>query len=599
MPQIISTNIASLNAQRNLNRSQSQLGVALQRLSSGLRINSAKDDAAGLAISERFTTQIRGINQAVRNANDGISLAQTGEGDLAQITNNLQRIRELAVQSANATNSSSDRAALQLEASQLISEIDRVASTSAFNGVKLLDGTFSTQQFQVGANSGEIVNISNISSARTDDLGQADSATLTNTTAVGSTDLVAGDLTINGNDIGAVTADAKSIADAITASATNVTASATNTQALAFTDVVGTAATAASFSFGSFTDIVNVGGGSQTASFSIDGQVITSGTDTVDTNPLITGAQIDGALTALDAADGSSDGNFTINGNVYTYVGTAASGGADLTISRADGTDFTVNSTSNTGGSAGFTNLAENAGDVATTNGVAEVAPDYNLSIDGSALDLSAYFGTGDVTITGTDVAAAINGLTGVTASFSGGNITITKDDGSNFTLSETGTDSTGAEGFADAAETTHRGYVDTIASTGADLVIAGNAPAKAGLTAGTTPLSGTLSGTTITNTDISTVNGANLALTSVDNALTTINNSRASLGAIQNRFESVVASLSASSENLSSARSRIRDADFAQETAALTRTQILQQAGVSILSQANSLPQLVLQLLQ
>ena len=147
MPQIINTNIASLTAQRNLNTSQNDLNTSLQRLSSGLRINSAKDDAAGLAISERFTTQIRGLNQAARNANDGISLAQTAEGDLAQITNNLQRVRELAVQSANATNSASDRAALQNEVSELISEIDRVATSSSFNGVNLLDGSFASQQF--------------------------------------------------------------------------------------------------------------------------------------------------------------------------------------------------------------------------------------------------------------------------------------------------------------------------------------------------------------------------------------------------------------------------------------------------------------------
>src|SRR6185295_5738599 len=149
MPQVINTNVASLNAQRNLNVSQTTLATALQRLSSGLRINSAKDDAAGLAISERFTAQIRGLNQASRNANDGISLAQTAEGALGEISNNLQRIRELAVQSANATNSSTDRTALQNEVSQLVAEIDRVSSQTAFNGVKLIDGTFSAQAFQV------------------------------------------------------------------------------------------------------------------------------------------------------------------------------------------------------------------------------------------------------------------------------------------------------------------------------------------------------------------------------------------------------------------------------------------------------------------
>src|SRR3989338_8519074 len=151
MPQIINTNIASLNSQRNLNTSQTSLNVALQRLSSGLRINSAKDDAAGLAISERFTAQIRGLNQASRNANDGISLAQTAEGALVETTNALQRIRELAVQSANDTNSASDRASLQAEVVQLQNEITRIATTNQFNGKNLLDGTFTAQIFHVGA----------------------------------------------------------------------------------------------------------------------------------------------------------------------------------------------------------------------------------------------------------------------------------------------------------------------------------------------------------------------------------------------------------------------------------------------------------------
>ncbi len=171
MPQIINSNVASLNAQRNLNTSQTALNTSLTRLSSGLRINSAKDDAAGLAISERMTSQIRGLNQAVRNANDGISLSQTAEGALGEIGNNLQRIRELAVQSANATNSASDRASLQAEAAQLSAEVTRVASQTQFNGLNLLDGSFLNQSFQVGANANQTINISSIGDARATALG--------------------------------------------------------------------------------------------------------------------------------------------------------------------------------------------------------------------------------------------------------------------------------------------------------------------------------------------------------------------------------------------------------------------------------------------
>jgi Flagellin and related hook-associated proteins len=159
MALVINTNVMSLNAQRNLTTSANQLATSLQRLSSGLRINSAKDDAAGLAISERMTTQIRGLNQAARNANDGISLAQTTEGALQEVTNNLQRIRELAVQAANATNSDSDRAALDQEVQQRLAEIDRIATQTSFNGRKVLDGSFGSATFQVGANVGETIGI--------------------------------------------------------------------------------------------------------------------------------------------------------------------------------------------------------------------------------------------------------------------------------------------------------------------------------------------------------------------------------------------------------------------------------------------------------
>lgn len=496
MAQVINTNVASLNAQRNLNSSQNDLQTSLQRLSSGLRINSAKDDAAGLAISERFTTQIRGLNQAARNASDGISLAQTGEGDLAQVTNNLQRIRELAVQSANATNSSSDRAALQLETAELIAEIERVASTSAFNGVNLLDGSFSSQLFQVGANAGETVSIENISSARTSEIGQVMTATAGDGTAVSGA-LSAGDLLINGTDVGAV---------------------------------------------------ANPGAAGSLA------------------------ADIAAAITAADSA-------------VTVAVGSSSFAvGAFATVS-----------------------------DAATNNdGV------YDLTVEGvSVLNRTDVGAAGANQVTSADVDNALaltsvtDALTAAGVSFTGtaagGDLTFIKEDGSNLNLTETRTLGTGGtpaltgDGFANLGTGTATGsaeaYGDLTLTSSSDIVIAGAAPANAGLTAGTTTAA--LAGTTIANTDISTVAGANEAIRSVDSALTSINTSRASLGAIQNRFESIVSSIETSVENLSSARSRIRDADFAAETATLTRNQILQQAGVSILSQANSLPQLALSLLQ
>src|SRR5690349_11090681 len=171
MALVINTNVMSLNAQRNLSTSGMALSTSLQRLSSGLRINSAKDDAAGLAISSRMTTQINGLNQAVRNANDGISLAQTTEGALQEVTNNLQRIRELAVQSANATNSDGDRKALDQEVQQRLAEIQRIASQTSFNGRKVLDGSFGSASFQVGANVGETISVGLNTSMKTNAIG--------------------------------------------------------------------------------------------------------------------------------------------------------------------------------------------------------------------------------------------------------------------------------------------------------------------------------------------------------------------------------------------------------------------------------------------
>jgi len=607
MAQVINTNVASLNAQRNLNTSQGNLQTSLQRLSSGLRINSAKDDAAGLAISERFTTQIRGLNQAARNASDGISLAQTGEGDLAQVTNNLQRIRELAVQSANATNSSSDRAALQLETAELIAEIERVSSTSAFNGVNLLDGSFSSQLFQVGANAGETVAIANISSARTSEIGQVLTAASTGTAVTAA--LSAGDLLINGNDVGAVSQDALAIANAITATDSNVSATATNAQtAITFADVVGTAtaaATPSSIALGALTEGVDT---DTTNSFTVafdnsgdggsDSLVITA-TANVDTTATNTyDGLAAGFVTAGFAADGTGTvSGYTLDLGAQATIAAALQNGT-LTVQRADGIEF---STTETATGFGTTDPAF-ANTTTTTNGtqaVTGVAPTYTLSIDGTALDFSSVGADG--TITAAEVATLVDSLAGYTATAGTGTLDITKDDGSNIVLVEGGTDSDASEGLvADgsttAATTTLYGTVE-VTSINEDLVIAGAAPGNAGLTVGTTTAA--LAGTTIANTDISTVAGANAAIASVDSALTSINTSRASLGAIQNRFESIVSSIETSVENLSSARSRIRDADFAAETATLTRNQILQQAGVSILSQANSLPQLALSLLQ
>ncbi|QOY63344.1 flagellin [Lysobacter sp. H21R4] len=377
---VINTNVMSLNAQRNLNTNSADLGTTIQRLSSGLRINSAKDDAAGLAISERFTTQIRGMDQAARNANDGISLAQTAEGALGEIGNNLQRIRELAVQSRNATNSDSDRKALDAEVTQLKAEIQRVAEHTDFNGKALLDGTFGDAVFQIGANQGQTITVSGMADANTATLGTWHSPEAVVGVAPTAGALAAGDLTINGVDIGAVTAGSDVPAQ---------------------------------------------------------------------------GAAVALAINAKTAETGVK----------------------------------------------------------ATADAV-----------------------TGVITLEGGKEGVVIGGAT------------------ANEAATKTAT----------------------------------------GLTVGTTTEKTGFATETVLTTE-----GADKMIRAMDAALESVNASRADLGAIQNRFSSVVTNLQTNSENLSASRSRIVDADYAKETANLSRSQILAQAGTAMLAQANQVPQNVLSLLR
>lgn len=486
MAQVINTNISSLNAQRNLTTSQSALATSLQRLSSGLRINSAKDDAAGLAISERFTTQIRGLNQATRNANDGISLAQTAEGALSQVGEALQRMRELAVQSANSTNSSTDRAALQSEATQLQAEIDRIATQTQFNGLSLLDGSFTSQQFQVGANAGQTISISSINSMRASALGQSYGASVTTSTLTASTGITAA---------------------------------------------------------GQFTIAVN--GGTAVDVFSASG-----------------GAAIGGSAKAIAAAINSSNiTGITATANATTVTGTYAS-----TPITADGTAvLTINGTA--------INIALTTAGIGATNVAATV----------SAIQ-------------------ANSAATGVTASLQAGNtIKLTAADGRNIDVSFAAGGATGAAladiGLGGVGATTWGSYALNYVGTGSVVVAGSAATGVKGVANGTTASAAT--GTAVSAIDISTLSGANTAISSIDSALTAVNSQRASLGAYQNRFAAVVANLQTTAENLTASRSRIQDTDFAQETASLTRAQILQQAGVAMLAQANALPNNVLTLLK
>ena len=505
MAQTINTNVASLNAQRNLSRSQGLLNQSLQRLSTGLRINSAKDDAAGLAIAERFTTQIRGLNQAARNSNDGISLAQTTESVLGEITNSLQRIREIAIQSANATNSASDRAALDNEVQQRLDEIDRIASTTSFNGVKVLDGTFGTALFQVGANVGETVSVNLTTGVRASQIGQIASATSTvevttaslsgtGTIQVGSNAASTITASVAGTAAGQNAGSAFAKAAAINGSGVSgLTVTATNTTELVIADTTGIAA-------------------GDTYSLRVNGQDIFAAYD----------QNADGVLTSAQIAD-------AINAQSSTTGVTAALAGTDLRLTSSDGRDVIIGQ--DLGGAAGG-GLTLGVGGSTTVNGV-----EYRDGTIGTVANATA------ISVDDT----AVNG----------GTLTLTSNE--NIIVTGDGDDM----GFATANRTI---VLDT---------------------------------TTLSSVDVTTVASANTAISRLDSALTTVSTLRSELGAVQNRFESTIRNIEAVSENLAASRSRIVDADFAVETAALIRAQILQQAGISVLSTANAQPQLALSLLQ
>jgi flagellin len=458
-------------------------------LSSGLRINSARDDAAGLAIATRFTTQIRGLNQAVRNANDGISLAQTGEAALGEVTNNLQRIRELSVQSANATNSASDRAALNAEVQQRIADIDRIASQTSFNGQKILDGSFGTAAFQVGANVGETITVNFSTGVRASQIGQIATATGTQVT---NDALTEGGLTVAVGSGTAVTVGQSSAGTGAGQSAESAYAKAEAINAAGISGLTVTASNSQSSTFASISTEVDY-------SLTINGEAIYTNYD----------AATDGALTGAAVAD-------QINLSAATTGVRAEFNGGTLTLTSTDGRDIDVTEDKVNQAAEGLTGtLTDNAG---------------------ASQDFGA---TG-----------------GVTGSF-GGTITLS------------------------ASET---------------ITLGGSEEARAGFTAAQQIA---VDSVTLSSVGVDTVANANDTILRVDAALQTISGVRSEFGAVQARFESTIVNLQTISENLAASRSRIEDADFAAETAKLTKAQILQQAGVAVLAQANAVPQTVLGLLR
>ncbi len=738
MPQIINTNIASINAQRNLNESQRENQTALQRLSSGLRINSARDDAAGLAISTRFDAQIEGTQQATRNAADGISLAQTAEGALDTVIDSLLRIRELALQSANGTNDSTDREALNLEVQQLISEIQRIAEDTTFNGQPLLDGSFESTTFQIGPNNGDTLDIS-IGQMTTDVLGAGATAGISSfgtTSTAASTSpnaLSTGDLIINGVTIG-TSSGADDTSSAFDKSASAIAKVAAINEKSEETGVV------AEVLVNELQGVSNGGYATQNGTFEINGVDITVATDAnldadINRESVVAAINAVSGLTGVVALNTNNDStgirltaddgrNITLNmdgaGFSAAALGlgsNATDGGGNFTSAGGfvlssitnesiviDGdNDLTNNAGLNRGtyeaNIAGVTSLPSTssltaAGGAAATantlvsgdlviNGVtipASTTQDDIFSFSGATATSAASVDTSWVSASAISKAAAINkasdqtgvdaralentvvgfdqNLPGGTAAIAGGTITINGVQVTISTLDTTvaATDDTNAEqnrltavnAINSVAGQTGVVAIDTgsategirlIAEDGRNVVVelsdpnlrvaaginghgtaaepavfvgavelsaakefelrttSGNIEANAGLRVGF--YGGATDGQFLEDVDISTVEGALAALAAVDNAIDTVNFQRADLGAYMNRFESTIQNLQISHENLNASNSRIRDADYAQETAELSRTNILQQAGISVLSQANSQPEQVLSLLQ
>ena len=525
MASVLNTNMPSINTQRKLSKAQSALDKSLERLSSGLRINTARDDAAGLAISERMTAQVRGLTVATRNANDGVSMAQTAEGALAEMGDILQRIRELAVQSANATNSAGDRKSLNDEVNQLVAELNRFANTTEFNGMKLLNGDDPVSAFHVGANSNQTI-VATTTDFRTSKYGsyQIGNATVTSSTAGAGKGV--------------------SISNAVT----NTTAN-------------------------------------------------------VSSNLQVTGAAV------------SVGGTMTLNGpNASGTVALTVSDSAADIASKINSQDLTgIKATARTETMIGFT-TGDYTIEISTTNATSNSANTETATISFSV------FGTPNIGSSAEALTDAVNAFneqsskTGITAKLNDAKtgIILENDEGKNINITlknpantiYMGNQSSGvsaATSASGATTFTAAGQVTLDSSRSYSVTTDSKLKVQYGvLGGGSLDVSKTYGATLqrVDSLDITTVKGANDAIHICDSAIDAVNAQRAKYGALQNRFEHTISNLQTSHENVSAARSRIQDADYAAETAALSRNQVLQQAATSMLTQANNLPQNILTLL-
>ncbi|BFM11725.1 hypothetical protein R50072_18780 [Simiduia litorea] len=710
MPLVINTNVQSLNAQRQLVKSGDDLSQAMERLSSGKRINTAADDAAGLSISNRMTSQIRGLNQAIRNASDGISLIQTAEGALDETTNILQRIRELAIQSSNGIYDDSNRKTLDAEVQQLIAEMDRIAETTSFNGQKLLNGSLGEVALQVGAQAGEFIDLQ-VGELNSASLGSAVDAGLSNTSryydnpAAGALGITAGDLTINGIAISG-TSSADDNASTSNANASSIALAAAINKASDLSGVkatvnstvmAGASMTPLAAQTGTFTvngvptaAVTTTADGATTRSAivaAINAIAAQTGVTAVDSGEDATGinliaedgrniavttssATLTAANTGLRLAATSTDlalqigsvsllsvngGDVAIGGDssltpqsgfvagnysgVLAQATSASHEGADNAATQLQAGDLVVNgiqiggakATDDTASTAGKTGsaiaIAKAINNVSEATGVTAQVTGTTITGQSSPTTPAAAGDTFFTTINGillptvtsigelsADRAATvsainkISGQTGVVARDTGSGIEMLAADGRNITLAAAGGTGTAEEfglgnstGAAPSTAFTQTTFGAVTLSSGSQIEVTAGANGIAGLEgigfrAGL--FGATESGQLLKDVSIATLKGAQSAIQAVDNALEKINAVRADLGAINNRLDFTISNLMNVTENTAAARSRIMDADFAAETANLSRAQVLQQASQAMLAQANASTQQVLQLL-
>lgn len=568
MGMYIQTNVASINGQRNLNKSSDDLTTSMQRLSSGLRINSAKDDAAGMQISNKLTSQVNGLNVAVRNANDGISMAQTAEGALQESTNILQRMRDLAVQSANGTYSDGDRSALQEEVVQLQRELDRIAATTTFGDRKLLDGSFGTEAFQVGARSFETINVS-VGSFFGEDMGtesfeiiNGDTST---TTAIGtSKGMAALDSLIGFGNMSLMTA-----ATAVSSYTNSIEGN------LPTLSTAATVALGVKGDLGSATASINGIASAYEASQTIN-QISAKTGVLADARNVVTLDFFGGAGGATDAALLSIDTTVTLELRGQNTDTSQDGARIKFTISDTEDLSAVVNAFNEQATVTGISAKLTGDGRVALISERGDNIVMENIQATGAetilAISATSYGYDGEVLDTTTAIASgtlgSANTLEGLVAE--------------------------SAAGFATFVGTirTH-GNGDFKLSLGTASALQGGNMLQG--TGNTAVISAKES---VDDINIGTAVGAQKAIEIVDGALSYIDSQRAGLGAVQNRLSSTVSNLENVVENASASRSRIRDTDFAMETASMTKSQILQQAGTSILAQANQLPQAALSLL-